>query len=242
MSEHWDVYLSKNKTLVRVDLGIMQNAPIQGATTLVKVSMQTRGFFSKKLNFELIGTAEDEIDSQLTQYDFVVGAITYADSKSFFMYTMQEKMLVNVLNKILSRYKKLKCEISVADDPEWGFYLNNLFPDAFEKQSMLDRKVVERLKANNDDLQIPREISHWLYFVDNKSREDFKRNLNSNDYSLVEEKTLQDDSEFPFQLIISHTSPVEFESINQITTGLLNKAIEVGGNYDGWESPVIERR
>ncbi|KIL34241.1 hypothetical protein SD71_21645 [Cohnella kolymensis] len=242
MSDHWDIYLSKNKTIVRVDLGIIQDVPISGANALVKVNMISRGFFSKKLDIELVGTAEDEMDSQLTNHDFLVGAITCADSKSFYIYTMHEKILVNMLNKILSKYRKLECEISIAEDPKWEFYLNNLYPDAFEKQWMIDRKVVEQLQSNNDNLQIPREISHWLYFVDNKSREDFKRNLNLNIFRIVEEKNLQDDSEFPLQLIISHTSTVEFETIYQITTELLKKTIDFGGNYDGWESPVIESK
>ncbi|MDB5052448.1 MAG: hypothetical protein JWM44_498 [Bacilli bacterium] len=242
MSDNWDVYFKKNKTLVRVDLGIVHNVPINGANTLIEVNMQSRNFFSKKLNFELLGTAEDEIDRELTEYDYVVGAITYADSKSFYYYTMHENILVYLLKQILSKYKKLKCEISVADDPKWEYYLNNLYPDVFERQMILDIKVVEQLKANNDNHQIPREINHWIYFVDNKSREDFKRNLNSNIYRIVEEKKLKDDSEFPLQLIISHTSTVEFETIYQITTELLKKTIEIGGNYDGWESPVKESK
>jgi hypothetical protein len=241
MSDHWDVYLSKLKTLVRVDLGIIQNVPIDGAKTLIQVNMQSRSIFSKKLDSELLGTVEDEIDSQLTDLDFVVGAITYADSKSFYYYTMQEKLLFNRLNKILSKYRKLKCEISVAEDPKWDFYLDTLYPDAYEKQWKMDREVVEQLKANNDNLQIPREINHWIYFLEKKSIEDFKRNLNSNFYRIVEEETLQE-SGFPFRLIISHTSTVEFETINHITTELLKKTIEAGGNYDGWESPVIERK
>lgn len=187
----------------------------------------------------LIGTVEDEIDSQLTDHDFVVGAITYADSKSFYYYTEQENLLFNRLRKILSQYRKLKCEILIADDPEWEFYLNSLYPDVYEKQWKMDSEVVEQLRANKDILKIPREIKHWIYFPDNASREDFKRNLDSNLYRIVEEDTLQE-SEFPFQLVISQISNVEFETINHITTELLKKVIEAGGNYDGWESPVIE--
>jgi len=159
----------------------------------------------------------------------------------FYYYTMQEKLLFNRLDKILSKYRKLKCEISVAEDPKWEFYLNTLYPDAYEKQRKMDSEVVEQLKANNDNLQIPREINHWIYFVEKKSREEFKRNLNLNLYRIVEEETLQE-SEFPFRLIISNTSTVEIEMINHITTELLKKTIEAGGKYDGWESPVIERK
>jgi len=94
MSDHWDVYLSKFNTVVRVDLGIIQNAPIDGAKTLIQVNMQSRGIFSKKLDSELLGTVEDEIDSQLTDLDFVVGAITYADSKSFLLLYNARKIII----------------------------------------------------------------------------------------------------------------------------------------------------
>jgi len=240
LSDHWLVYLSNSKTVVRVDVGIVDNVPIDGANALLEVNMKSRGIFSKKLNFELLGNAEDEIDSLLTEDDFVVGAITYADSKSFYYYTRDEESLFNKLNKVLSKYKKLKCSISIGVDSNWEFYLNTLYPDAFEIQRKLDREIVEQLKAYNDDLQIPREINHWVYFLDNKNKEDFKRNLNTNFYKIVEENTLQE-TEYPYQLVISHYSAAEFETINKITTELLEITKEFDGNYDGWQSPVINK-
>jgi hypothetical protein len=234
------VYFSKSKTVVRVDIGIAENVPIEGANTLMEVNMKSKSIFSKKLNSKLVGEAEDEIVNLLTEYDYVVGAITYADSKSFYYYTKHKDSLFNMLNKVLSKYKKLKCEISIGEDPNWGFYLNSLYPDAFEIQRKLDREVVEQLKANNDVHQIPREINHWICFLEIKNREDFKRSLDSSFYYIVEEVTLQG-SEYPYQLIISHTSTVEFETINKIITELLKKTIEVKGNYDGWQSLVIEK-
>ncbi|QTH43878.1 DUF695 domain-containing protein [Cohnella sp. LGH] len=129
MSDQWKVYLSKSKTLIRVDVGIIEDVPINDAVTLLEVNIKSRSFFSKKLDNELVGKVEDEIDSHLTDLDFVVGAITYADSKSFYYYTKQKDLLFNMLNKVLSKYKKLKCVISIGDDPNWQFYLENLYPD-----------------------------------------------------------------------------------------------------------------
>lgn len=239
MSDNWGIYLSKNKTVVRVDMGIIGTSPIYGANTIVKISMRTRNLFSKKLNYKLIGTAEDEIGSQLTEHDFFVGAITYGDAKSFYIYTKQENRLTNMLNNTLSKYKNLKYEILIGDDPSWERYLEDLYPDIFERQWMQDRNVVDLMGNNGDHLQTAREIKHWLYFENQKSREDFKSQIDPNIYRIIEENELEEDSKFPFQLIISHTSAVEFETISQYTTELLKKAIEVGGDYDGWESPVI---
>ncbi|MDF2921618.1 MAG: hypothetical protein K0R57_532 [Paenibacillaceae bacterium] len=239
MTEHWEVFLSREGTLIRADLGIREIVPIDGANTLIRVEIRTRSLFSRKLDYELIGIAEDEIVSQLIDEDHLVGAVTYADCKSFFFYTMQEKRLFNMLDKVLSKYRKLKCEISVMDDPGWEYYLQNLYPDSLEKQRILDQKVVEQLKANHDNHHIPREIKHWIYFKDSREREDFKNSLNLNFYRIVEENTQPDRSEHSFELILSHTGTAEFETITPFTTELLEKAMRVGGNYDGWESPVM---
>lgn len=241
MSDHWLVYLSKLKTVVRVDVGLVDIAPIDGANTLIKVEMKSRSLFSKKLNFELLGEAEDEIGSHLTDDDIVVGAITYADAKSFYYYTKNKDILFNMLNKVLSKYIKLKCVISTMDDPNWEYYLDNLYPDAYEIQRKTDREIVEVLKANNDNLQLSREINHWVYFLEYKNIEDFKRKLDSNFYKIVEENTLQE-SKYPYQLVISHYSTVEFETINKITSELLKITIESDGNYDGWQCPIIESK
>ena len=242
MSDHWEVYYSNSKSVVRVDVGIADNVPIDGANTIMEVNMKSRSIFSKKLNSELVAEAEDEIDSLLTENDLVVGAITCADSKSFYYYTKYKDSLFNKMNKVLSKYKKLQCVISIGEDPNWEFYRNTLYPDAFEIQRMLDRKIVQQLSDYKDDHQVPREIKHWVYFLEIENREDFKRNLDSSFYNIVEEVILHDDSKYPYQLVISHISTSEFETINQITTELLTKTIEAQGNYDGWQSPVIERK
>ncbi|MFC5472309.1 ribonuclease E inhibitor RraB [Cohnella suwonensis] len=59
-------------------------------------------------------------------------------------------------------------------------------------------------------------------------------------YSFVEENTHQEESVLPYQLVLSNMSAVELQTINRFTTELLKKAAAVGGNYDGWESPVIK--
>ncbi|KQN98977.1 DUF695 domain-containing protein [Paenibacillus sp. Leaf72] len=245
MSDQWDVYLTQvnnNRIFVRLDMGIRNEVPVNDANKLVIVKIQTKSLFSKKLDFKLLSDIEDEFNIQLTEMDFFIGAVTGADFRTFYIYTKQEQVLNKMLERTLSKNKKLKFEISIEDDPNWKFYLETLYPNIFENQWIQDRNVVEQLKANNDNLQIPREICHWLNFKDFESRETFKRNLNTNVYKCVKEEAHDEESEFQFQLLISHTSTVELEAIYQYTTDLLNKVIEVGGDYEGWETPVMNNK
>ncbi|MGZ9583774.1 DUF695 domain-containing protein [Paenibacillus marinisediminis] len=245
MSDQWDIYLTQsdnNNVFVRLDLGIKDSVPISGADKLVQVSIQTKSLFSKKLDFELLSKIEDEIDSALTESDFLIGVITVAETRTFYMYTNQEKNLFNTVERILSKHKKQTSNITIVDDPEWSFYLETLYPDIYEYQWMQDRHVVEQLKANNDDQQVPREINHWLYFSDVASRESFKNKLDRDVYKIIEERALEEETDNPYQLLISHESTTELETIYQYTTELIQKSLEVGGDYDGWETHVIKSK
>ncbi|TCZ71834.1 DUF695 domain-containing protein [Paenibacillus albiflavus] len=245
MSEHWDIYLTQsnnNNVFVRLDLGIKDSVPISGADKLVQVSIQTKSLFSKKMNFELLHIIEDEIGSALTESDFYIGVITEADMRTFYIYTIQEKKLLNTVESILSKHKKQTSDISIVDDPEWSFYLETLYPDVYKYQWIQDRHVVEQLIANNDNQKVPREITHWLYFSDIASRESYKNKLDREVYKIIDETTFEEETDYPYQLSISHKGTTELETIYQYTTELIKKSLEVGGNYDGWETQVIQSK
>lgn len=245
MSDHWDVYLTKieyNNIFVRLDMGIKNNVPVRNANKLVIVKVQTKSLFSTKLNFKILSEIEDTFDRRLTKKDFFIGVTTDSECRSFYFYTMQETILKNSIESILSRNKKLKYNILIQEDPDWNIYLDRLYPNIFEQRWMLDRNVVERLKTNNDDLQIPREVSHWIYFRNINSRESFKSKMNKSLYTSIEEQKVQENSDFSYQLIVSHITTVQLESINQHTTCLFQLAQEFEGNYDGWETQVMKRK
>lgn len=257
MSDLWDAYQSTSHDspcVVRLDLGIREEAPIQNANKLAKLHIQTKSLFSKKLNFDLVNEIEDVIYSQLTENDFYVGAITRPDTRSFYIYTKDEDTLRNTLESIVSRYKKIQVDLSFEEDAEWGFYLQELYPDQSEDQWVLDRDVMDQIKRrwvmdksvtdqlekHNDASHIPREVLHWIYFMDEESREAFKKEVSKSGYQIVEENKLEEEQECAYQLLISHISAVDLDTINKATTRLLTAAQAVGGNYDGWETQIVK--
>lgn len=258
MSDHWDAYHSSSHgshCVIRLDLGIREEAPIPDANKLAKLHIQTKRLFSKKLNFDLVNEIEDVIDSQLTDNDFYVGVITRSDSRSFYIYTKDEDTLRNTLESIVSRYKKIQVDLTFEEDAEWGGYLQELYPDQSEEQWVLgrdvmdqikrrwvmDKSVTEQLEKQNDALHIPREVRHWLYFKDEESRGAFKKEVTKSGYQIAEENQLEE-QEYGYQLLISHISAVDLDTINKATTRLLTAAQAVGGNYDGWETAVIKEQ
>ena len=61
-------------------------------------------------------------------------------------------------------------------DPYWDFYREFLYPGPVEYQSILNRRVIEKLEQHGDDLSQAREIEHFLFlkFFGNKFKKEFK--------------------------------------------------------------------
>ena len=87
------------------------------------------------------------------------------------------------------------------------------------------------------DLAIERDIDHWAYFDTLESAETFADWAQQHDYSLRHPVEAQDD-QFCVRLI--HHGSVQLHAITATTAQLSAKADELGGDYDGWETPIMK--
>jgi regulator of RNase E activity RraB len=107
---------------------------------------------------------------------------------------------------------------------------------------MMDTKVVDHLMEKGDPLVEPRRVDHWLYFTHRELAEELvKWALNAEtetDYQV--EKLSEPTPEIKrYGLQIYHESAVTLEAITAHTQALEEKARELGGEYDGWETMVL---
>jgi hypothetical protein len=245
LSDHWDGYFThiENKpSFVRLDMGINEEVPIINASKLAILKLETKSLFSKKLNFKQLNLLEDEIDNAITKSDYFVGAITEATARRMYIYTKEEEVLHNNLIRIIRNHKRIRHELTFVEDTDWKFYKDTLYPNIIEIQWIRDSNVVEQLKGLGDLHHIPREVNHWVYFNDEKKREQFKNVVSQEGFNVVDERILENDSQNPYQLTLLNISAVDLNSINIITTALLKRAIEYDGDYDGWETKVINNQ
>jgi hypothetical protein len=87
---------------------------------------------------------------------------------------------------------------------------------------------------------VPREVAHWAYFADEDKRNAFIARAKILGYALSSE--INPDGENPkWGAIVTRNDPVDFRSIADATLSLFDLAQELGGEYDGWETPVVEQ-
>jgi hypothetical protein len=125
--------------------------------------------------------------------------------------------------------------LDVRADPGWGFYREFLLPDQERRLWIEDRKLVDLLAEKGDGLTTPRPVRHWLDFTSSTGREAF--------IAAVRELGFSDegggDEEHPFAAQIAREDPVELGHIHDVVMELVELADQHGGDYDGWETPVV---
>ena len=106
-----------------------------------------------------------------------------------------------------------------------------------EHEREQNRLAVEALEENGDDLTTPREIDHFVYFEDFDGMTRFEKQADQLGFR-VRHHVETDDGRPGLQ--VYRIDIPSFERIDAITLPLYRAAREVGGEYDGWESEVIE--
>jgi regulator of RNase E activity RraB len=107
-------------------------------------------------------------------------------------------------------------------------------------QRIQNRAVVLSLQKNGDTLSAPRSVDHWLYFSSDSEVEAAVERVVQLGF-IVGERSSTADSKPGRRLLlrIRREDRVDLAAINEVTTLLFCIANECGGEYDGWESPVV---
>ncbi len=96
--------------------------------------------------------------------------------------------------------------------------------------------MLDNLEEGGDNLTLEREVFHWIYFKTEKDRENFIKEIEKLNFSIVTKSKIKDD--FPFQLQIKRVDKVDEESVNEYVIQLWKLAPKYNGNYDGWETSI----
>jgi hypothetical protein len=97
-------------------------------------------------------------------------------------------------------------------------------------------RVLEALKNDGDDQSVERDVDHWIYFDDSNAATQYR------DWAVeigLEEARPIELVEGQFSVRLKHHGTMLLGDISGKTIPLALKAKEMGGNYDGWETPVV---
>ncbi len=247
--EDWAVYFSpihEGKIgSILVDLGFNNVAPIKSQPNLITVKM----FMNNPAEDGLSSAEENPLLNQIEDYyiELIVkkyratypGRLKYDGQIFSYFYSERTDEIENIIEKIRVQYSNYRFEYNVIEEKDWNAYFEVLYPSPMEMQSIQNALVIENLEKHGDKLEKERQVDHWIYFNSISDRENFIEAIKEDGFE-IENKNKISDEENPFQLHISRTDKVDYQSVDDYVLYLWEKAQEFNGDYDGWETFVIK--
>src|SRR5690606_31557606 len=131
------------------------------------------------------------------------GTFTYQCVRLDYIYVTDSVSVRAELSELYkTEFPAYKYFIDIKFDSEWEVYLQFLYPNIETQEFMANEKVLVQLRQSGDDLSTPRQVDHWLYFKDKRSRNSFVESLNKEGFK-IEGKDKIKDSVLPYQLHLS---------------------------------------
>lgn len=172
----------------------------------------------------------------------LVGIITY-QCMGFDVYYVKDTMGIrDELNRIMAEtHAQERCYITIQNDRKWQYYFQQLLPNNFDLNQLMDHKLLFDMVLQGDDLTGEREIRHWIYFNREKKRAQLAEKLKSLKFSM-DSLNYVEDRPAPYELQISRKDSIGPIYIQQLTTMLRILSLSHAGNYDGWSVDLQAKR
>ena len=251
--QEWNVYRSwidDNPAVFRLNLALDEVAPIEGFSYCVRITIELKnpdenGFSTNER--PAIYAIEDQILRPLqSDKDILVAVLTVQGEVTWYFYSQAPEALQERLSATWDTSMGYTYQVECSEDKQWNFFLKGLYPNIYEKQTIYNREILSACQENEDQVEVPRPIEHWLYFdteQDMLSAIEKAAALGFTVYSsekVVPEEGKEVQEDLGYCLILSkENTPID---IDGDTWDLIDIALDTHGGYDGWETILVKEK
>ena len=251
--QEWNVYRSwidDDPAVFRLNLALDKVAPLEGFSYCVRITIELKnpdenGFSTNER--PQIYAIEDQILRPLqSDKDILVAVLTVRGEVTWYFYTQAPELLQERLKATWDTSMGYTYQVECSEDKPWNFFLKGLYPNIYEKQTIYNREILSACQENEDQVEVPRPIEHWLYFdteQDMLSAIEKAAALGFTVYSsekVVPEEGKEVQEDLGYCLILSkENTPID---IDGDTWDLIDIALDTHGGYDGWETILVKEK
>ena len=251
--QEWNAYrswLDDDPAVFRLNLALDEVAPIEGFSYCVRITIELKnpdenGFSTNER--PQIYAIEDQILRPLqSDKDILVAVLTARGEVTWYFYSKAPEALQERLSATWDSEFGYTYQVECSEDKPWNFFLKGLYPNIYEKQTIYNREILSACQENEDQVEVPRPIEHWLYFdteQDMLTAIEKAAALGFTVYSsekVVPEEGKEVQEDLGYCLILSkENTPID---IDGDTWDLIDIALDTHGGYDGWETILVKEK
>ncbi|MEZ4827797.1 MAG: DUF695 domain-containing protein [Bacteroidia bacterium] len=239
----WDFYfctVEDKPASIMLDLALIHAAPVSENTEFLQIiitlnSPNEHGLTSPA-EAEILYIMEDRLAEQISLNlgGIYAGRNTTDGQRIFYFYCQSSYDYERIVDEAMEGFSNHQYHVRAQKDPDWDFYCQFLYPSQLEYQSILNRRVIDNLKKHGDDLSVPRDIEHYLYFPTQALREAFEEKAIAENFRVISRNFDAGEGENPYGLVIAREDAIDTQVMDEIVMFLVLKAAEEKGEYDGW--------
>lgn len=238
-----------------VDLGLADIAPVADYPRYIAVILPVQlnvagdGLVVDDAELKALHKVEDRCirEAEAKGFIYIGHAIVTAAEHMYVAFYCREKEKEEVINTLIGLCQangRDPTRVLSRDDPEWGFYLERLYPDIYHMQPLNHQEILEDLKKHGDNGAKPRNVSFWIYFPAKENAEKCLGEAASKGYTLENIGDMREDKGFtgkkPFALTIKKEMALSVDDLNAEAWKLIDMAKKYDGDYDGIETEVLK--
>ena len=244
----WDVYfcyLEEAPAFISVDLGLFVQAPLPDKPNLIEVmaGLQTANEdgFPDNGEWEKLEEIEDMLVSSFEKKleAVFVGKTLNNGRRGLYFYSGDTLLVDQIVDELRAHFPEYTFEHQLTEDPEWEVYFEYLYPDEESLLRIDNNRALQLLEEQGDQSFVPRRITYTLYFRSEADREAAKKEIVGSDFE-VEEEDKEEEHELPYRLVLAKHSKADEETIYLTTEMLMQLAIKHDGDFDGWETQIVQ--
>lgn len=214
-----------------VELDLIEESPQEERPWLLWLFVK-----ADRVDEALESFTEDLATALNTSMDAVfAGRVMKEGWAEFYFYAPQAKRFENISSEVMGRHGGYVYERGSSKDAKWEMYSDNLYPDAYGLLSIQNRHTITALLEAGDDLSIPREVEHYLFFQTKTSMERAVAQLASHGFT-VKEYVHDDESDYAYGVVLIKNEMITPEIVEETTTSLYESAMQEHGHYEGWST------
>jgi len=245
MSDEWLFYpcpMGEQQASIFFDHGIRETidqiAPPQFLKVRVTFKHPRPDGLSSREEYQQLCDLEDELQQVVAQHGgLYVGRVTVGGHRYLHCFTAgSEADWAARLQPVGDRHA-YELRFALKPDPKREGYWQDLFPTDDDLQVIQDLRVLQSVEEHGDDGTASRHIEHWAHFPTQEIAEQFAHWAQARRYGL---DTIDTTDDGKHRVRFAHDGTLRLAEITSHTIALRRKASELGGEYDGWETPVCK--
>ncbi|MEJ8802652.1 DUF695 domain-containing protein [Pontibacter sp. H249] len=244
----WDVYfcyLEDTPAFISVDLGLYDLAPLPDKPHLIEVVVglltTNEDGFPDNEEWTKLEEIEDVLVNSFEQKleAVFVGKTLNSGRRGLYFYSGDTLLVEQMVDELREQFPEYTFEHQLTEDPNWEVFFEYLYPDEESLLRIHNNKILQLLEEQGDQPFVPRKITYTLYFRTAEDRAAAKYEITNSGFE-VEEEIESEEYELPFSLVLSNQSKADEETIYLTTEMLMQLAIKHDGEFDGWETQIVQ--